>query len=434
MAERNQQQNGNRPPARQTGVDAIKSYFGREDVHQALKAVAAKHVNAERLMRLATSVASRNQDIAECTPRSILMALVCAAQLDLDIGGVTGEGYLVAYNTKIKGKNGEPDRFEKTCTFIPGSKGLVKLALRTERLAGVPMVGTVREGDTFEYEEGPLGPHFRHVPRWAEGDKAITHVWCRLVFQNGPPLIMVMPVWKVQIIKSKSKAGSYGPWVDWFEAMAWKTVIKQALRTLPLSEALDRALRTDDVDEGIGALEDVIDVDGHTIPDDEPAPAVSQRRQAVQQNALPERAGGSTAIPSDIRTGGRTDAEHAETRRQAPPKQERQISQEDTQQPDGNGSRSTSTGGQQSAFLDTSDMDGQPEQASSGQSGLEPEDLLNFPALFQQIIMRFRMATTEEAYRQVQQEHPMGTGFTVDMRRLYLQEFNAAQRRCAGKH
>jgi len=74
---------------------------------------------------------ANSRDLMECTPSSVFNAVMRAAALRLYCDPALRQAYPVPFNNKVKGKNGQPDRWEKQATLIIGYIGLNNLALRT---------------------------------------------------------------------------------------------------------------------------------------------------------------------------------------------------------------------------------------------------------------------------------------------------------------
>lgn len=204
-------------------------------------------------------------------PESFLGALLTASQLGLEPGPL-GEAYLVPYGNAV--------------TFIPGYRGLIKLAWQSGQLRNID-AHVVHDGDDFDYEFG-LNPTLRHKP--ARGSKGkVTDVYAVATFHGGGSAFVVMSVDDVEGIRKRSKASKNGPWVTDWDAMAKKTAIKQLVRFLPLSTELrplataahlDGTSRTDTavVDEAApewvdstedlaDEIADAVDADSDTAPD-----------------------------------------------------------------------------------------------------------------------------------------------------------------------
>ena len=95
-----------------------------------------KHMNADRMARLAVTAFSTNADLQKCSPQSIAGSIMTAAQMGLE-PGINGQGYLIPY--------------KQTCTFVPGWKGLADLVSRSGR--ATVWTGVVMPGDKFELFE-----------------------------------------------------------------------------------------------------------------------------------------------------------------------------------------------------------------------------------------------------------------------------------------
>ena len=79
-----------------------------------------KHMTADRMARLALTAFSTTPALQECSPNSIAGSIMVAAQLGLE-PGINGQGYLIPY--------------KKTCTFVPGWKGLVDIEPQWPRIS-----------------------------------------------------------------------------------------------------------------------------------------------------------------------------------------------------------------------------------------------------------------------------------------------------------
>lgn len=216
-----QQANGGRPTVAQL-IEQLAPQMGR---------ALPKHMDADRMTRIALTVIRQNPALARCEPNSLLGALMTASQLGLEPGPL-GEAYLVPYGNQV--------------TFIPGYRGLIKLAWQSGQVKSID-AHVVRERDDFEYEYG-LTPKLRHVPARGEAGEP-TEVYAVATLHNGGSAFVVMSIHEVEAIRKRSKASSKGPWVTDWDAMAKKTAIKQLIRFLPLSaelRTLNEAARADE--------------------------------------------------------------------------------------------------------------------------------------------------------------------------------------------
>lgn len=245
-----------------------------------------KHMNPDRMARIATTVLRQTPALARCTPESFLGALLTASQLGLEPGPL-GEAYLVPYGN--------------TVTFIPGYRGLVKLAWQSGTLKSFN-AHVVYEHDEFDYSYG-LDPHLEHKP--ARGDRGKpTEVYAAAQFKDGGSVFEVMSVDAVEAIRRRSKASNSGPWKTDWEAMARKTVVKQLAKWMPLSPEMSAAAAHDGtVRTDTGDLVDVQPtyVEGEAV-DGPPAiqPALNEMPQ-LDRDSL------EAAITATLDTAGITD-------------------------------------------------------------------------------------------------------------------------------
>lgn len=209
-----------------------------------------KHMNADRMARLALTAFSTTPALQQCTPQSIAGCIMTAAQLGLE-PGIGGQGYLIPY--------------KNTCTFVPGWKGLVDLVARSGR--ATVWTGAVFEGDEFDYQLGDA-PYCRHRPGDNEGK--FTHVYAiGRVKDAQMPVIEVWTRSKVEKhLKQFNKVGDrhYAKASESnFEMYARKVALLQVLKYMPSSIELHNAVEVSHAaEEGRGA---VIEGDFVTVQD-----------------------------------------------------------------------------------------------------------------------------------------------------------------------
>lgn len=231
-------------PAEPAGQPSVAQLI--ESLKPQIARALPKHMDADRMARIALTLLRQTPKLAECSPQSFLGALMTASQLGLEPGPL-GESYLVPF------RNNKTGNME--VQFIPGYRGLVKLAWNSGQLRNID-AHVVHEGDEFDYEYG-LNPFLRHKPARGNGTAgtgAPTEVYAVATLLNGGSGFVVMSIQQVEAIRKRSKSATNGPWVTDWEAMAKKTAIKQLIRFLPLSVEmqplntaahLDGTVRTD---------------------------------------------------------------------------------------------------------------------------------------------------------------------------------------------
>ena len=207
-----------------------------------------RHLNPDRVARIAVTVMRRTPKLAECTPASFLGALMTCAQLGLEPGPL-GHAYLVPYGNEV--------------TFIAGYRGLVDLARRSGQVSSV-QARVVRQGDQFDYAFG-LEPKLEHKPT-ADADKPVTHAYAVIRLKDGGVDFDVMTKAEIEAVRARSRAAKSGPWVtDWAE-MAKKTVLRRLLKTAPMSVEYQQAVANDEQTRTSAAV-DAIDLN---VPVDDP--------------------------------------------------------------------------------------------------------------------------------------------------------------------
>jgi recombination protein RecT len=215
-----------------------------------IRAVLPKHLTVERLTKVALSVTARRPELLACSPRSLVLAVMQAAELGLDVGGLLGEAYLVPFKDAVQ--------------LIVGYRGLIKLARQSGALASVEAY-TVHANDSLDLEYG-LEPKLVHRPFMAgdRGDVVAAYAIAR--FKDGGRQVDVMTRAEVDAVRRRSRASSDGPWVTDYAEMAKKTVVRRMCKYVPLSAELARALEHEAaLEEGVRSPVmdvEVFDADG----------------------------------------------------------------------------------------------------------------------------------------------------------------------------
>lgn len=218
--------NGNNQQLAPTGAQ-LNAFLEK---HKAQFATALpKHLNPDRMIRLALTAFNGNKAIQRCDMTSIAASIVMASQLGLEIG-VAGQGYLVPYKNK--------------CQFIPGWQGFVDLVSRSGR--ATVWTGSVFEGDQFDYELGD-SPFVRHRPGGEDDPRKLKFVYA-IGRVNGSqyPVIEVWPIERVRrhFVKNNKVGDQHYANTHW-EMYARKIPLLQVIKYMPKSIELTNALTAD---------------------------------------------------------------------------------------------------------------------------------------------------------------------------------------------
>ncbi|SCZ85004.1 recombinase RecT [Nitrosomonas mobilis] len=202
-----------------------------------------RHINPDRMTRIALTAFRMNPRLAECDPRSVFAAIVQSSQLGLEVG-LMGEAHLVP--------------FKNECQLIPGYTGLIKLARQSGFVQDI-YAHEVRMNDQFNLNLG-LERSLEHVPMQgscgfpATDDERgpIAGFYAVGVFKDGSRTFVAMGVTEVERIRDNSRGYQAAKrskkdsvWDSDFTAMGLKTAIRRLCKYLPKSPELATALSLD---------------------------------------------------------------------------------------------------------------------------------------------------------------------------------------------
>ena len=190
-----------------------------------------KHLDADRVARLALTAVRKNPKLAECSPESFAGALLTAAALGLE-PEVNQECYLVPYRNKG----------QMECQLIVGYQGMAKLFYQSPLAANLD-AQAVYEKDDFDFAYG-LDPYLRHKPARGDRGKVVDYYACAKL-TTGASAFVVLSAEEVKELR-KGKVGSSGDIPDPQHWMERKTVLRQLVKLLPKSPTLQLAERADE--------------------------------------------------------------------------------------------------------------------------------------------------------------------------------------------
>ena len=177
--------------------------------------------------------------IANKNPTSVKMAMINVASTGLTLNPANGYAYLVPRDNAIH--------------LDISYKGLIKIATDTGAVRWA-RAELVYEADTFVYHGPATAPDHRSEPFKERGEAV--GAYCIAKTSDGDILTEIMPRDEIEKIRSKSMAyakSKSGPWAEWFDQMAKKSVIKRASKTWPYtsrSDVLSHAIEIANASEG----------------------------------------------------------------------------------------------------------------------------------------------------------------------------------------
>ncbi len=276
---------------------------------------------APQFLASVVSATNANPMLAKADPRSVMASAMVAATLDLDVVPGLGFSALVPYNNNRKDPATGVWSKHVECQFQIMTKGLVQLALRSGQYRNIN-AGPIYQ-DEYDGQDmitGEVRYHEVHDGQRDHDDQEhIAGYFAYIELLNG---FKKTEFWTMEKIIAHAKrfsktydAGSDSfrkgtPWKENFQAMARKTVLKNALSSWGiLSTQMKAAIKADqavfkeldgepeyeDNPENITSAEaeeipDGMDPDTGEIPAEVPAPAPAKapRHRAPRPQAAPQ--------------------------------------------------------------------------------------------------------------------------------------------------
>lgn len=205
-----------------------------------------KHLTADRMIQLCTTLISRNPKLAKCTTQSLIGAVMQASLLGFKPIQATGECYFIPYENRKAGTI--------ECQFQIGYKGYMSLARNSGQIETL-YAEVVYKDDYFDYELG-LNRNLVHKPNLnVEPDyQNIAYAYAVVRFKDGGFNFVILT--KKQIEKLRLRNPMFfnqpklsGAWLTDYDEMAQAKALKKLKKYLPLSE--EQLLTAIDSDEGI---------------------------------------------------------------------------------------------------------------------------------------------------------------------------------------
>ena len=207
----------------------IEELVNSEDSMIKIARALPNHITAEKMARVFLTACTTTPKLLDCDPLSLMKAVMEASALGLLPDGVLGHGYILPYGSSAK--------------FIPGFRGLMDMARRSGKVAGI-QARVVYKNDDFYYEYGAR-PTIRHIPAQMAGDEPGDPVGAyatATLIETDEVVFEVMWEEDINKIRERSPAGSRGPWVTDTLEMWRKTPLRRLMKYLPLSPEVQAAV------------------------------------------------------------------------------------------------------------------------------------------------------------------------------------------------
>lgn len=227
-----------------------------------------KHMNPERMVRIALTTIRMNPELGKCTPESFLGALFTASQLGIEPVG--GRAYLLPFRNSRKKPDGSWHSVLEA-QFVLGYKGLAEMFYRHDKSVQLEW-GIVHEKDEFEFEKG-TSSYLKHKPVLTKRGAPVAY-YVVATLSNGGKVFEIMSREDCLAHGKKhsktvdKKSGEFyaaSPWATSTDSMCLKTVLVQLCKVLPLSVELQKAIQNDESSRDYRyGVQDVLDVPSTT--------------------------------------------------------------------------------------------------------------------------------------------------------------------------
>lgn len=168
--------------------------------------------NQSRFLQNTIALVENNPDLLKYNRKELLSNALRAAYLGLDF--MNQEAWLVPYSGHIQFQIG----YKGACKFVR------KYSMKPIKAI---FAKVVRKGDKIDYGNDENGkPYIEWKPVPFNGEEPIGY-FAEAIFEDDSILYEVMTPKEVQKIRNVSRCEQKGPWVEWPEEMAKKTVLKR---------------------------------------------------------------------------------------------------------------------------------------------------------------------------------------------------------------
>jgi recombination protein RecT len=239
------------------------------------------HITPERFIRTAQTALNMNPDIVDCDRRSIYGAVMKAAQDGLVLDG--REAALVRFRSKAGDQ----------CQYMPMVAGILKKARNSGEISTIS-AHVVYSNDTFNYTLGD-DEKIEHKPCLTGERGKPMLVYAVATFKDGGKQRAIMTVAEIERVRAVSRAKDGGPWVQWWDEMAKKTVIRRLAKYLPSA-----ADRDEDEVQRVVERDDELYQPAEPEPEVQPEPAAQPAKRRTRASTIIEAKANEVApLPID---------------------------------------------------------------------------------------------------------------------------------------
>ena len=250
----------------EAGMGNVKSFM--ESQRANLAAVLPKHVDADRMLKLALGAMRTTPKLLNCNVESLMGAVVTCSTLGLEPNTPLGHAYLIPFENRQKGTT--------DVQIVFGYKGLIDLARRSGQIISIA-AHEVCQNDEFHFSYG-LDEKLIHKPALTgRGEPIAFYAVAKLV--GGGYAFEVMGRDQIEEIRDASQNYKFARekgktvWGQHFVEMGRKTVLRRLFKYLPVSIELATAANIDSNTEAgkAGNYEEALKGEYSVMPEDAPA-------------------------------------------------------------------------------------------------------------------------------------------------------------------
>ena len=190
-------------------------------------------IEFERFAVVVMNAIRRTPALAECSVSSVVEAVTKCAELGLEPNGPLQHAALVP--------------FKGECKLVVMYRGQLHLMFRSGGLKDAT-AHVVYEGDKFSGQLG-TNPSVEHPISFTKRGKPIG-AYAVINYANGGQHIEAMNLEEIEKVRASSRA-SKGPWFDWWDEMARKTVLKRGAKYAPAGANLQLLAKAAEYDDDV---------------------------------------------------------------------------------------------------------------------------------------------------------------------------------------
>ena len=214
-----------------------------ESRRDAIAEVLPEGMSVNRFVKVAVVAVTKNPALLDCTPISVLTAIMDAAELGLEPTGSLSRAWLVPQRVNVA-KKGQAPKYELQAQLRIGYMGLGDLA-RNSGVISKMETRLVFKGDYFKARYG-TDPGIDHEPTFDTDDPAdIEKAYAVAYFKDGSIKMDVMKKSTIDGIRARAPGNNSGPWSTDYGEMARKTVARRLAKSLPLTAEAQAAVQRD---------------------------------------------------------------------------------------------------------------------------------------------------------------------------------------------